>query len=273
MNVALKDTLALTELKASNTKTTNGWYKYYEFKWNETTGFARGFKRLTGRDTVSRERHFYVNNFTPAIIVEYLRLQETQMMMPPQFAIAYKQAENYKTFCKEKAVAAAEKSAANQELQDNMDQVEQHYGNQPQGIKMGQSSSRAASALFRSPEAVPRVIAASGTGSTNTSTSNNSTRTSTPIPRFQDPIGAINGTRGDLGYLAQAIMSIGTSTGGTGTGTVRSNSNNDRTSKKRRKLIANQEYVDSLWKRVTNYQAANQLGRIDATIRQIDVTE
>ncbi len=64
-------------------------------------------------------------------------------------------------------------------------------------------------------------------------------------------------------------MSIGNST----TGTVRSNADNDNTSKKRRKLNPKQEYVDSLWKQVSNYQSANQLGRIDATIRQIDVTE
>jgi hypothetical protein len=264
MNVALVDSGALTEDRASNTKVTNAWHKYYDLKWNVTSGFARGYKPLTGRDKISRERIFYVNNFIPAIIVEYLRLQEAQAMISPHLATAYTHAENYKTFCKDKAVAAAEKSAANQQLQDNMDEVEQHYGNQPQGMEMGQSSSRAASALFRSPQAVPRVIAGGSTDSTGSST-----RTSTPIPRFQDPIGAINGTRGDLGFLAQAIMSIGNST----TGTVRSNADNDITSKKRRKLNAKQEYVDSLWKRVSNYQSANQLGRIDATICQIDVTE
>jgi hypothetical protein len=280
MNDALSDSGALREERAANNKPANGWHKYYQLKWNETTGYARGYKASTGRDPISRERARYIKEFTAAVIVMYTKLQEQQQPIPPNLTLAYAHADGYKTFCRDRAVAAAERAAADQQLQDQMDEVEEHYGNQPQGTEVGQSSSRAASDLFRSPQAVQQAVQqapssartpANTTMPANTapgSGSSGSTSSRTPIPRFQDPIGAISGTRGDLGFLAQAIMSIGRSSDES-----RVSRNGTSTSNKRRKLMAKQEHVDSLWKRVANYRAANQPARIDATIRQIDEIE
>lgn len=150
---------------------------------------------------------------------------------------------------KQRAVAA-EKSVSDQHLQDQIDEVKQHYGNQPQRIEMKQSGSWAAPALFGSPAAVHQAaqVASSIPTPTNVMTPSNVTPGSgssgsnssrMPIPWFQDPtIGTISGAWGDLGFLAQAIMNIGRSSDKS-----RASRKGTSISNKCRKLNAKQEYL------------------------------
>ena len=95
---ALKNSGAIYKFKEKNSDPTNGWYKFFhQFKFG-TTGYAMHFDKPSGRDPASRERSYFVNQFTDAVLGSAAIPLENGETLPPGLTMALETVQEYKKF-------------------------------------------------------------------------------------------------------------------------------------------------------------------------------